>query len=151
MYDANRDVLTPKERPNHHAIGRYYRAWDGQVYYCDSYDPRVDYYMTNVLDASHRKDVSPRALGRTFHEIGTQDRPRVPWAIRDYSNFAVDTTLSPDEMEPKELEYADCFGLPERVALFYNKFEAERFIRIVKEAAEQRQAELAAKSATSVQ
>jgi hypothetical protein len=137
MHDHDTGILTPKERPNHHVIGRYFRAWDGQVYFCDSYDPRIVYYMTNVLDARLRKDVSTRAPGRTFHEIGTQDRPTSADKVRDVVNFTVDTTVPPEAMVIVPMHDRDCLDLPERTALFQHEFEAKRFITIVLKAAEE--------------
>lgn len=149
MQNEDTGVLTPKERPNHHVIGRYFRAWDGQVYFCDSYDPRIDYYMTNVLDASLRKDVSTRAPGRTFHEIGTQDRPTSVDKVRDVTHYAVDTTAAPEAMVPVPVHDRDCLDLPERTALFQHEFEAKRFIGIVLKAAETLRQERADKAAAA--
>lgn len=62
-------IKTPETHPDHHTVGRRFRAWDGNTYYCDSYDPRIGYWMTNESDPADRRNVSERAIGRTFHEI----------------------------------------------------------------------------------
>ncbi len=50
-------------------VGKKFRAWDGRVYLCDSYDPSCGFWMQDVDDPSNRRNVSERAIGRTFHEV----------------------------------------------------------------------------------
>lgn len=65
----NKEIKTSITHPNHHTVGHYFKDWNGQYYFCDSYDPRSGYWMTGVLDSMDRKNVSERAIGRTFHEV----------------------------------------------------------------------------------
>ena len=69
-------IRTPKTNPDHDVVGHFFRATDWRpsppvtaMYYCDSYDPSIGYWMTNVDDASDRKNVSERAINRTFREV----------------------------------------------------------------------------------
>lgn len=66
-------IKTPETHPDHPVVGHYFAAtnWGRmrtEIYFCDSYDSRVDYFMTNVNDASERRDVSVRAIGQTWRE-----------------------------------------------------------------------------------
>lgn len=149
MQNDRDEVLTPKERPNHHVIGRYFRAWDGEVYFCDSYQYGPDYWMTNILDGNIRRGVSTAAIGRTFHEVGTEDRPFTPEAIKDRENYAVDTRLPFEDMTIAVMADAACLGLDQRVALFCCESDAKRFLRIVQAAVDIRKAALAEKSANA--
>jgi hypothetical protein len=75
---SDRVIITPETDPNHHTVGRNFRAWDKYVYFCDSYDSDLGYWMTRV-DAPEenksdkhtqwRKNVSERAIGASFCEI----------------------------------------------------------------------------------
>lgn len=38
------------------------------IYLCDSYDQNHGFWLTQVDDPSNRRNVSERAIGRTFHE-----------------------------------------------------------------------------------
>lgn len=67
------EILTPESRPDHETIGRKFRGPWGDIYYCDSYDRRIGFWMTK-LDAAgsltkERTNVSERAIGRTYHRI----------------------------------------------------------------------------------
>lgn len=62
-------ILTPETSPDHWAIGHLYRAWDGKVYYCDSYEHPIGFWMTEVDNESNRRNVSDRAVGGTFHKV----------------------------------------------------------------------------------
>lgn len=73
MSTENPDIKTPYTHPDHPVVGHYFAGPSfsrnrSEIYFCDSYDPRVDYFMTNVYYPDERKDVSVRALGRTYHE-----------------------------------------------------------------------------------
>ncbi len=61
------EIITPSTHPDHHAVGRFFDGHKGP-WYCDSYDPRCGYWMTS-LDGTRRKNVSERAIDRTFHTI----------------------------------------------------------------------------------
>ena len=50
-------------------VGRQFKSWDGKTYYCDSYDPRIGYWMTQIEDPFVRRNVSERAIGKTFHRM----------------------------------------------------------------------------------
>lgn len=71
-------IKTPATHPNHPVVGHYFKAWAGMsiqgnaIYYCDSYDPAVDFWMTpiNRLDEGVKRTcVSPRAIDRTYHLV----------------------------------------------------------------------------------
>jgi hypothetical protein len=71
-------LKTPQTDPDHPTIGRRFRAWDGHIYFCDSYDPRIGFWMTREdAPPEHRQDqsgdwrrnVSERAIGATYHRI----------------------------------------------------------------------------------
>ena len=61
-------IKTPETDPEHHTVGRRFRGWGGGTYFCDSYDPRYGYWMTNEA-TQERGNVSERAIGATFHLI----------------------------------------------------------------------------------
>jgi hypothetical protein len=50
-------------------IGKKYKSWDGKIYLCDSYEWNMGFWMTDVSDPTNRRNVSERAIGRTFHAI----------------------------------------------------------------------------------
>ena len=59
-------------------VGQKFKAWDGYVYVCDSYDPAIGFWMTridapetNKVDTASewRRNVSERAIGRTYHVL----------------------------------------------------------------------------------
>lgn len=69
-------ILTPETHPGHHTIGRVFKGWDSVYYYCDSYDPRIGYWMTPLFEQvdwdskpGKRKNVSERAIGSSFHRV----------------------------------------------------------------------------------
>lgn len=79
---------TPQTDPHHHTVGHYFATGlDGSIFYCDSYDSRIGYWMTRA-DApvarwadelgEFRHNVSERAIGRTYHVIYL-DEGRRPW------------------------------------------------------------------------
>lgn len=147
MYNYDH-VLTPLERPQHHAIGRYFIGWDQQVYYCDSYDPRVDYWMTNVIEPTFgRRAVSPRAISRTFHHLQDEWKPRVPRAAEGREYFVVDLRKLPGKLDYVPILDYDCFGLDEKMVLFCWDGDARKFIRRIEEAQAKLPAEMAAHAA----
>ena len=60
-------------------IGRRFKSFmDGHTYIADSYDPRIGVWMTREdcppehktdTKGQWRRNVSERAIGRTFHEV----------------------------------------------------------------------------------
>lgn len=86
-------IITPETHPDHPVVRRYFVGPHGRsivghsrgygVYYCGSYDPRRGYWMTRTdCPPEHvddegtewRRNVSERAIGRTYHRI-IDDRP----------------------------------------------------------------------------
>lgn len=72
--DTRRAVKTPTTHPDHPTVGHHFsgvnwRRNRTEVYFCDSYDPQIGYWMTNVYDPADRKNVSERAIERTFHHV----------------------------------------------------------------------------------
>ena len=65
-------IKTPKTDPEHHTIGMKFRAWDGEIYYCDSWEENAGYWMTQDKNREIRRNVSERAIGRTFHLYSEQ-------------------------------------------------------------------------------
>jgi hypothetical protein len=53
-------------------IGSFFKAWDRQVYYCESKDDE-GYWMVNVRIPHERTNVSGAAIGRTFHVVWNLD------------------------------------------------------------------------------
>jgi hypothetical protein len=95
-------ILTPKTGPDHHVVGRHFegpcfRCDAGKhVFYCDSYDSRIGFWMTRAdcpadhaqdVDGEWRRNVSERAIGRTFHRIYNDGpehgQPMSAWGIVD--------------------------------------------------------------------
>lgn len=62
-------IKTPETDPDHDTIGHRFKAWDGKVYYCDSWESNLGFWMTQEEDSNVRRNVSERAIGRTFHII----------------------------------------------------------------------------------
>jgi hypothetical protein len=63
------EIITPQSHPDHHTVGRRFSGWDGNTYFCDSYDPSCGYWMTDETNPANRRNISERAVGRTFHPI----------------------------------------------------------------------------------
>ncbi|OPE29613.1 hypothetical protein APB26_34330 [Pseudomonas aeruginosa] len=60
------------------AIGLTYRCWDGHTYLCESWEEMRGYWMVRTdappgrrqdLPSMFRRNVSERAIGRTFHLV----------------------------------------------------------------------------------
>lgn len=64
-------IKTPQTDPGHETIGKCFNAWDGKAYYCDSWEENLGFWMTQVGDPTIRRNVSERAIGRTFHEANS--------------------------------------------------------------------------------
>jgi hypothetical protein len=66
------NLITPESHPEHSVVGCYFAGYSyltgkTEIYHCDSYDPALGYWLTCVT-ATDRKNVSERAIGRTFYE-----------------------------------------------------------------------------------
>jgi hypothetical protein len=62
----------------HHTVGHHFSGtnWNRvrtEIYFCDSYEENHGYWMTNVNDPADRKNVSDRAIDRTFHRVEERD------------------------------------------------------------------------------
>lgn len=76
-------LLTPATHPNHDVVGKLFVAYcvyAGRrvVFYCDSYDPRVGYWMRRQdcppehmqdVQGMWRRNVSERVIGRGFFPV----------------------------------------------------------------------------------
>lgn len=67
-------IKTPFTDPDHPTVGRIFKSYSinhnkPALYYCDSYDPNRGFWMTNVEDETDRRNVSERAIGRTYHRV----------------------------------------------------------------------------------
>ena len=66
-------IKTPETHPDHPVVGHDFSGtnWTDKKtsdnYYCDSYDPRIGYWMTGIEIPEDRRNVSERAINRTFH------------------------------------------------------------------------------------
>lgn len=79
----NFKIKTADTDPNHHTVGHLFGGPDSQkpggaIWYCDSYDPRMGYWMTRCDDPSRRTNVSERAIGRSFHTVYGTVRRNLP-------------------------------------------------------------------------
>lgn len=63
-----RPIVTPETHPDHEIVGKKFKRYDGQVFYCDSYDPRIGFWMTPEGDGE-RRNVSERAIGTNFRRV----------------------------------------------------------------------------------
>lgn len=67
-----RKIITPENNfgqdwvVGKHFAGYCHKANKIVVYFCDSYDTGLGYWLTNRLDASDRKNVSERAINNQF-------------------------------------------------------------------------------------
>lgn len=148
MY-PNNQILLPKDLPKHHAVGRVFYGWDGQVYYCDSYDPQNDFWMTNILDATERRAVSPRAINASFHSVWDSWKPGGPEDVVGRTFRMVDLRVPHDQFTAVVIEEKNCVGLDDLQILFFWAEDAEQFLKKVKQAAIKRAEKNAAASATS--
>ncbi len=60
--------ITLSSHPAHHTVGKLFKAWDGNIYFCESHDPS-GYWMMPTDGSAEWRNVSERAIGRTFHEV----------------------------------------------------------------------------------
>lgn len=89
-------IKTRQTHPDHQVVGHFFTAWnDGeQVYYCDSYDPAIGYWMTNIRNIQDRRNVSERAPGRTYHEVyDFEERKRARLGITETTADAIERRL----------------------------------------------------------
>lgn len=89
-------IATRATHPDHPVVGHCFTAWnDGeQVYYCDSYDPSCGYWMTNIHAIQDRRNVSERAIGRTYHEVyAFEDARRARLGITDATAGMIERRL----------------------------------------------------------
>lgn len=63
-----KDLITPETDPNHHTVGHTFRFF-GEVYFCESYDPATGYWMKHTNNSTDLRNVSERAINRTFHHF----------------------------------------------------------------------------------
>lgn len=80
-------IIKPEDYPSHPVVGRYFAGHnDGQtqIYFCSSYDTSIGYWLDNVNDPADRRNVSDRAIDRTYHRaIEHEDHWYVQrWAVR---------------------------------------------------------------------
>ncbi|MDU8351072.1 hypothetical protein RYA05_04080 [Pseudomonas syringae pv. actinidiae] len=73
-----RQIITPKTHPDHETVGQTFKAHDGELYFCDSWEENLGFWMTHVDAPAERRDdkfgkfrrnVSEQAIGRTFHIV----------------------------------------------------------------------------------
>lgn len=97
-------IKTPKTHPDHPVVGK---LWGGhsfksdktEVYYCDSYDTAIGYWLTNVHDHEDRKNVSERAINATY------------WPAEDKGDYVWVTQWG--VRVPKRENYAIPLSVPE--------------------------------------
>ncbi len=124
-------VLTPQNAPNHDTVG-YVFTFCGHLYFCDSYDPRLGYWMTNVLDEGDRRNVSERAIGRTYHALRM---PQIK-VSDDYATYWAVHVREPMTWEhPQKVMLDDSKVHDWHQVLFFDEFDAMRFGRKLAEAA----------------
>ena len=69
------DDYKVEEVTSNHAVGHRFKGprctepYGVATYRCTSYDSRQGFWMENEEDPSDRRNVSERAVGRTFHRI----------------------------------------------------------------------------------
>jgi hypothetical protein len=49
-------------------VGKKYRGYDGKVYEIESHD-QCGFNIVEVGNPTNRRNISERAIGRTFHEV----------------------------------------------------------------------------------
>ena len=80
-------IATPETHPKHLVVGHLFagpcvESKKTEVYFCDRYDPRKGYWLTCLSGPMERKNVSERAIGRTFREA--KDRGAT-WFVPEWS------------------------------------------------------------------
>jgi hypothetical protein len=87
-------IKTPESHPDHPVVGKFFDAYDGKIYYCDSYDSSCGFWMTEYKNPENRKNVSERAIDKTFHTINS-------FGGIGFSRFR--PLIKKDEMPTKEM------------------------------------------------
>ena len=70
-FEDREPVRTEHLGESHETVGRLFRSplcVDG-MYLCTSYDSMCGFWMQNPTDPADRRNVSERAIGRTFHRV----------------------------------------------------------------------------------
>ena len=110
-------LVTPQTDPQHDTVGHYFAGptlfndigkSDAQppIYYCDSYDPRMGYWMTEKSNPSNRRNVSERAIGRTYRKA--IDRG-LHWWVQDWGQRV------PKSLTTAQISPAHRLGVPTKV------------------------------------
>lgn len=108
-------------------IGLWWRGWNEQVYYCDSHDPSIGLWMTNVLLPSDRRNVSPQAISRTFHSGGlAMVKPHA--AVQFDEVWCVDATCPTGQFLPRKAAPSDLAGCGWQQPLLLDEFDARRLM-----------------------
>lgn len=144
------EIKTPQTHPDHDVVGQYFVGWTSEVYLCDSYDTSMGFWMTNILDPKDRRNVSERAIGRTFHEKAGQVRPHHPHHA-DAEYVVVDLDNIDAGVQPFPSAEAAAHADPRRI-VFFDSYYGNRFHESLVKAREelrQRQAQEAEKLAAS--
>ena len=84
---ASKEIKRWQDHQDHETVGRWFKAWDGRIYFCNYHNPADGFCMTAVMepdgtlsDEPHPDQfgavgrsrvtvISERAIGRTFHRI----------------------------------------------------------------------------------
>lgn len=72
-------IKTPLTHPDHETVGHCFQGCWGvhtRIFYCDSYDPRIGFWMVELGNPENRRNVSERAIGRTFHRCDYSFSPK---------------------------------------------------------------------------
>lgn len=97
------ELITPETHPHHDIVGHYFGGYSlkhdrATVFFCESYDPRSGFNLRDLADATDLRNVSERAVGRTFHEAYDQgDHWRVSQSGKQISKQQCPTRCSPHE------------------------------------------------------
>jgi len=66
-------LITPETHPDHTVVGRRWRGPEDRSYFCESYDPRIGFWMVQVdpktgnpVEPENRRNVSEKAIGGTY-------------------------------------------------------------------------------------
>ena len=86
-------LKTPETHPDHRTVGKDFAGHNGKRYFCDSYDPAIGYWMTErlvdgSLNPEERRNVSERAIGRTYYEIWRHNYPEGVYERTALRNFS---------------------------------------------------------------
>lgn len=114
-------ILTPQTAPGHDVIGLTWMGFNGQLYFCDSYDPRRGFWMTNIRDLQDRRNISERAPNRTFHAFcGEVKRPDIR---DDHDTYFVVDCLA-DEPQALAVDVAKARAAPSTCLVLFDKHDA---------------------------